>query len=380
MARSSSSLRPARTLPLPGRPWLWLTLVLLSLAQYASAAEYKSGLVWPEPKVIDPGPPGGPPSDATVLFDGKDLSKWVGGEKWTIKDGYAIAAQTSIKTKQVFGDCQLHIEWATPDEVKGESQGRGNSGVFFFDKYEVQILDSYKNETYFDGQAASIYKQQPPMVNACRKPGEWQTYDILFTVPRFDADGELLRPGYVTVLHNGVAVQNHFELKGDTSYIRAPMYQPHPPKGPIQLQYHNNPVKFRNIWIREIKALRPLPTSPFGPKAATPADKVKPEKKGLQKPKAAAEKPKGEKAKTDKAVCPPAKPGQPQPEKPRPEKPKADVGKKMVPECGEKVHAEIARPEKPRAARPAAEKPKAAPPVAEKPAAEKPKAEKPQGK
>jgi hypothetical protein len=220
------------------------------------SVEYKSGIVWPEPAVVTPGTDHGPPSDAVVLFDGKDLSKWTGGENWIIKDGAATAARNGITTKDTFGDVQLHLEFATPAEVKGSGQGRGNSGVYFMgDKYEVQILDSFGNTTYFDGQCASIYKQHPPLVNACRKPGEWQTYDIVFESPRFEADGKLARPGYVTVLHNGIVVQNHFELVGMTAYDKPPAYKPHPPKGPIHLQFHGNPVRFRNIWVREVKEI-----------------------------------------------------------------------------------------------------------------------------
>jgi hypothetical protein len=215
--------------------------------------EYKSGIVWPEPKVVTPGPTAAdPPSDALVLFDGKDLSKWKGGEDWEIKDGYAIARKHDITTKDAFGDCQLHVEFATPEKVVGSGQGRGNSGVYLMNRYEVQILDSYDNKTYYDGQCASIYKQTPPMVNACRKPGEWQTYDIVFEAPRFTADGTVARPAYVTVLHNGVLVQNHFELLGGTFYDQPPHYTKHAEREPLHLQFHGNPVKFRNIWIREI--------------------------------------------------------------------------------------------------------------------------------
>ena len=213
--------------------------------------EYKSGIVWPEPPVVDAGDATRPPSDAVVLFDGKDLSKWEGGENWTIENGIAIAAKNGITTKQGFGDCQLHLEFATPEKVEGEGQGRGNSGVYLMGVYEVQILDSFENKTYFDGQCASVYKQQPPMVNASRKPGEWQTYDILFTSPKFDAEGKVTNPGHITVLHNGVAVHNHFELMGITSYTEAPSYKKHGDKEPIHLQFHGNPVKFRNIWLRE---------------------------------------------------------------------------------------------------------------------------------
>jgi hypothetical protein len=217
--------------------------------------EYVSGIVWPEPAIVTPGTNNGPPSDAIVLFDGKDLSKWTGGENWIIKDGYATAAKAGITTKDSFGDCQVHVEWAAPAEVKGSSQGRGNSGVYMMGKYEVQILDSYDNKTYFDGQCASIYKQHPPLVNANRKPGEWQTYDIIWEAPRFGADGKLAKPAVVTVLQNGIVVQNHFELLGGTFYDQPPAYTPHPPKGPIHLQFHGNPVRFRNIWVREVKEI-----------------------------------------------------------------------------------------------------------------------------
>ena len=211
--------------------------------------EYKSGIVWPEPVLVTPSKDNGPPSDAVVLFDGKDLSKWDNGDKWVIKDGYAIAAKTGITTKDSFGDCQLHLEFASPEVVRGSGQGRGNSGVYFMGRYEVQILDSYENKTYFDGQCASLYKQHPPLVNACRKPGEWQTYDIIFEAPRFE-DKKLTRPCYVTVIQNGIVVQNHFELLGGTFYDRPAAYTPHGPKAPINLQFHGDPVKFRNIWIR----------------------------------------------------------------------------------------------------------------------------------
>jgi hypothetical protein len=218
--------------------------------------EYKSGIVWPEPAIVIPGKTDAePPSDAVVLFDGKDLSKWVNGDKWEVKDGYAIVQKTDITTKDSFGDYQLHLEFATPEKVSGSGQGRGNSGVYLANRYEVQVLDSYDNKTYFDGQCASLYKQTPPMVNVCRKPGEWQSYDIIFTSPRFADHGKLIRPGYVTVIQNGVVVQNHFELQGGTFYDRPAAYEPHPVKQPIRLQNHGNPVKYRNIWLREIKEL-----------------------------------------------------------------------------------------------------------------------------
>jgi len=207
-----------------------------------------------EPKVIDPGPP---PADAIVLFDGTDLSKWAndkdGEAGWTVKDGVATVNGTGyIHTKQEFGDCQLHLEWATPAEVKGDGQGRGNSGVFMQSRYEIQVLDSYNNKTYFDGQAGAVYKQYAPLVNVCRKPGEWQTYDIIYHAPRFDSDGKLTKPGTVTVLQNGVLVQDHVELKGNTFHADKNEYAAHSLKQPLALQDHGNPVRYRNIWIREL--------------------------------------------------------------------------------------------------------------------------------
>jgi hypothetical protein len=223
----------------------------LVLAWCAVGQEWVSGIKWKRPPVVDPGPPGGPPSDAVVLFDGTDLSQWEGGENWIFQDGYGIC-KGGITTKESFGDCQLHVEWASPEKIEGRGQGRGNSGVFLMGRYEVQILDSYENETYPDGQCGAIYKQSPPLVNASRKPGEWQTFDIIFTAPRFDEDGKLLRPGYLTVLHNGVLIQSHFELLGSTAWHKPPTWEPHGPKAPIRIQYHGNPVRFRNIWIRPL--------------------------------------------------------------------------------------------------------------------------------
>jgi len=243
-------------------------LALLALLLTASALawqtqEYKSGIVWPQPPVIDPGPPGGVPGDAIVLFDGKSLDGWENGDKWKIDDGVATAAGGTITSKQKFGDCQLHVEFATPEEVKGSGQGRGNSGIYLMSRYEVQVLDSYDNQTYFDGQCGAIYKEQPPTVNVCRKPGEWQTYDIIFNAPRFNSDGSLHTPGYVTVLHNGVLIHNHFELLGVTSYTEPARYIAHADREPLQIQFHGNPVRFRNIWLREnIKPLIGLNPDP----------------------------------------------------------------------------------------------------------------------
>ena len=202
---------------------------------------------------MDPGPP---PSDAIILFDGKDLSQWRGGNgqpaRWEVKNGEMTVNQTgAITTTNSFGDCQLHVEWATPVEVKGEGQGRGNSGIILQGRYEVQVLDSYNNKTYFNGQAGAVYNQYAPLVNACRKPGEWQTYDIIFHAPRFDDQGAVLKPGTVTVLQNGVLVQDHVEIKGPTAR-KPPQYRAHPLKQPLTLQDHHTPVRFRNIWIREL--------------------------------------------------------------------------------------------------------------------------------
>jgi hypothetical protein len=207
-----------------------------------------------EPRIINPGPP---PSDAIVLFDGKDLSQWAGDNdapaKWKLEDGAMVVNKTgSIRTKQGFGDCQLHIEWATPAKVEGDDQGRGNSGVFLMGRYELQVLDSYQNKTYYHGQAGAVYKQSAPLVNASRKPGEWQSYDIIFHAPRRDAEGKVIKPATITVLHNGVLIQDHFEILGTTYNDGAPRYDKHPDKAPISLQDHGNPVRYRNIWIREL--------------------------------------------------------------------------------------------------------------------------------
>jgi hypothetical protein len=213
-----------------------------------------AGRAQEEPRVVNPGPP---PADAIVLFDGTDLSQWqteAGGEaKWEVKDGVATVTKTgNIVTKQPFGDCQLHIEWATPAEVKGEGQGRGNSGVIFQGRYELQVLDSYQNKTYFNGQAGAVYSQYAPLVNVSRKPGEWQSYDVIFHAPRFNEDGTLKQPGTITALQNGVLIQDHVEIKGHTGTNPA-KYKAHPVKQPLLLQDHGgNPVHYRNIWIREL--------------------------------------------------------------------------------------------------------------------------------
>ena len=223
------------------------------------AKDWRSGIDWKEPAVVTPGEKcGNPPSDATILFDGKDLSAWE-NQKWKIENGEMVIPPKggTNRTKEKFGSFQLHIEFATPAEVNPNATGqqRGNSGVYL-GKYELQILDSYENTTYFDGQCGSIYKQRPPQVNVCRKPGEWQSYDILFTRPDLKIeDGkvkEVVRPAYITVLQNGVMILNHHEIEGTGFYDQPPRYEPHPPMMPIELQDHGNPVRFRNIWIRPI--------------------------------------------------------------------------------------------------------------------------------
>jgi len=210
----------------------------------------------PQPPVIQ-AEPGKPPSDAIILFDGTSLDNWCAdnGEptKWILRDGAmeSVRGAGYIRTKQSFGDCQLHIEWATPAKVEGGGQGRGNSGVFLMGQHEVQVLDNYENVTYPDGQAGSVYAENPPLVNACRAPGEWQTYDIIFHQPVWEGD-VMKFPGSVTVLHNGVLVQDHWELEGLSTHMSRRPVTKYAEKLPLKLQDHGNPVRFRNIWIREI--------------------------------------------------------------------------------------------------------------------------------
>ncbi len=210
---------------------------------------------WPEPPVVTPGTGSAPPSDAVVLFDGRDLSPWRGqqGEaQWMVADGFAEVSGTgNLFTKQEFGDCQLHIEWATPPVVAGNDQGRGNSGVYFHRRYEIQILDSYQNKTYPDGQAGAFYGNRPPLVNASRPPGEWQTYDIIFRAPKPGEDGKGLLPGALTVFHNGVLIQDHVPVKAPTTAAAFNDVSP-TGKGPLMLQDHGNPVRYRNIWLRPL--------------------------------------------------------------------------------------------------------------------------------
>jgi hypothetical protein len=207
------------------------------------------------PPMIRPGTAGSPPSDAVVLFDGSDLDEWeaVGGGPagWTLRDGAMTVARGDIQTRRTFGDLQLHLEFRTPSEVVGESQGRGNSGVFLAGRYEVQVLDSYDNETYSNGQAGSLYKQHTPLVNASRRPGEWQTYDVVFMAPHFNAAGGVVHPATVTLFHNGTLVLNHVNIRGSTTHVGEPHYEPHGP-APIRLQEHGNLVSYRNIWVRPL--------------------------------------------------------------------------------------------------------------------------------
>lgn len=247
-----------RQVCLARRVCLGVALLISSLQQPSEAQriEYLPGVEWPEPPIVTPGRVNSdPPSDAIVLFDGHDLSAWENGEKWKVEDGVAIVGEGVITSKQAFGDCQLHVEWSTPVPATGDGQGRGNSGIYLMSTYEMQVLDSYDNKTYFEGQAGAIYKQTPPMVNAMRPPGEWNTYDIVFTAPRFEADGSLETPAFITALHNGVLILNHFEIKGDTPWHRPPQYNAHAEKLPILIQDHGNPVRFRNIWVREIEPI-----------------------------------------------------------------------------------------------------------------------------
>jgi hypothetical protein len=254
---------------LPAFSFLLSALILISLTQISfSQVDTKwkiHDMNRPVPPIITPGTastqdtPGKAPSDAIVLFDGKDLSKWVSKDgkaaPWKVENGYVEVAPGSgyIATKDSFGDCQLHVEFSEPTPATGESQERGNSGVFLHGLYEIQVLDSYENKTYADGQVSALYGQYPPQVNAARPPGQWQTYDIIFTAPRFKPDRTLDSPAYATVLHNGVLVQNHTPVLGPMAYRAMPKYTPHGPKGPILLQDHGNPVRFRNIWVRELK-------------------------------------------------------------------------------------------------------------------------------
>jgi len=219
----------------------------------ARAEEYLNGIKWSEPPVVTPGESGAqPPSDAVVLFNGKDLSNWKNGENWQVKDGAFYSGKGPIVSEEEFGDCQLHIEWATPFEVKGNGQGRGNSGVFLMGLYEIQVLDGYDNPTYADGITGAIYGQFPPLVNATRPPGEWQAYDIIFEAPVYE--GETLKsPAYLTVILNGILLHNRKEAMGPTGHKNLSSYgKVHGPTGPLKLQDHGDLVRYRNIWIRNL--------------------------------------------------------------------------------------------------------------------------------
>jgi len=231
-----------------------------------SSSEWRMPIAWPRPKVVDPGPsPAGPapvPADAILLLGDSGLDAWEGGAGWQIAAGVLTVGKGQIQTRQGFGDCQLHVEFRLPDPPQGKGQGRGNSGVFLMGRYEIQVLDSFEDGTdgpltYPDGQCGALYKQQPPAVNACRRPGEWQTYDILFTRPRFAADGTLAAPGRLSVIHNGVAIHSDTVIKGSTAWHEPPRYHHHEDALPIALQDHGNPVQFRSIWIRPFEPVRP---------------------------------------------------------------------------------------------------------------------------
>ncbi len=236
------------------------TLALLVMAQ-APQQWPQHSMDRPRPPVVQPGPesaPVAPPKDAVVLFDGSNLSQWRAEDssaaKWIVQDGYVEVKPGTgmLVSARGFGDVQLHIEWATPAVVKGEGQERGNSGVFLMGMYELQVLDSYQNDTYPDGQAGAIYGENPPLVNATRPPGQWQAYDIVFRRPHFRGDGSLERPARMTVFLNGVLIQDNFELVGPTANKARPPYRAHPDKLPLKLQDHGNPLRYRNIWIREL--------------------------------------------------------------------------------------------------------------------------------
>ncbi len=237
---------------------MWIGKIILAgfllggLARGASAA---NGVKQDrEPPVVDPGPVGGPPADAVVLFDGKDLSKFRGERsaepKWKLENGVMETTPLGgLLSKEEFGDCQVHVEWASPSVVKGSGQGRGNSGVYLMGRYEIQVLDSYNNPTYYNGQCGAFYGHNAPLVNVCRKPGEWQTYDIIFHTPKQLPDGKV-QPGSFTVLQNGVLIQDHIPVDGRPTQA-APL-QGMAAKGPLYLQDHGNPVRFRNVWVRRL--------------------------------------------------------------------------------------------------------------------------------
>jgi len=216
----------------------------------------------PHPPAVVPGTPstdkkaGTAPSDAVVLFDGKDLSKWTDPKgqpsDWNVRNGYVEVGKTDLMSKEKFGDVQLHVEWSEPPKIEGKGQGRGNSGVILMGRYEIQVLDNYQSPTYADGTAGAIYGQWPPLVNAVRPPATWNVYDIVFEAPKFEGD-KLVKPAYQTVFLNGVVLHNHKEVIGRMVYRQVGTYAPHGPEEPLMLQNHHNPVRYRNIWVRRLK-------------------------------------------------------------------------------------------------------------------------------
>lgn len=230
------------------------SLIALIAAQYGGLNAADAKKEDPQPPIVDAGSVGGHPSDAIVLFDGKDLSKFRGEKQaeptWKLGNGVMESTPPGgIFSKEEFADCQLHLEFATPTPVHGDGQGRGNSGVYLMGRYEIQVLDNYNNKTYPNGQCGAFYGNKAPLVNACRKPGEWQTYDIIFHTPKKGQDGKI-QPGSFTVLHNGVLIQDHTPIPGD--HTTASPLSGFAEKGPLYLQDHGNPVRFRNVWIRKL--------------------------------------------------------------------------------------------------------------------------------
>jgi hypothetical protein len=232
---------------------------LFAQVQNRASLDPKVTEVWePTAKKITPGSVvGEAPSDAVILFNGKDLNEWTSLDglpaKWKVKDNMftVVKGAGDIKTEKKFSDMQLHIEWRSPAVIEGVGQDRGNSGIFLQERYELQVLDSYESQTYRNGQAGAIYKQHGPLVNAMRKSSEWQVYDVIYNAPHFNEKGEVIVPAYITVLHNGIVIQNHTEIRGPTEYRGLPIYVSHG-KASIKLQDHGNPVSFRNIWVREL--------------------------------------------------------------------------------------------------------------------------------
>lgn len=270
-----------------GTPRGWMALVLLVTVSGSWTVTAAGGdrprwkaqdLERPRPPVVTPGGPAlpvAPPADAVVLFDGSDLKNWCTEEgkpsSWSVRDGAMVCPGKGedIYTRRAFGDVQLHVEWCAPAPARGAGQGRGNSGVFLMGLYEVQVLDSHGNATYPDGQAAAVYGQYPPLVNASRPPGAWQAFDIVFRRPRFRPDGTLAEPARITLFHNGVLVQDHVRVLGPTSWLQHLPYRPHPEKLPLCLQDHGNPVRYRNIWLRELRE-----SDPPGPPPKPPAPAI----------------------------------------------------------------------------------------------------------